>query len=219
MTMNKILSLLGLPADAGAVGTSVIRGSGDGTAADTVPLRVRLPARWTTSGGDVLTLRAARASDSAGIRAFIDGLSRESRYYRFMTGARVPDAHIDAFVGSDAALVVTTQVAGEETIIASAHYVVDRVDVRREAEFAIAVDDGWQGKGIGRTLIQRMFDMARHAGLDAMRGDVLSENRRMLAVMRGFGFSVRRHPEDGLVHVVWMGLGETTSVGARSNAQ
>ena len=42
-----------------------------------------------------------------------------------------------------------------------------------------------------------------------MRGDVLSENRRMLAIMRDCGFSARRNPEDNFLHEVSLTLAET----------
>ncbi len=45
------------------------------------------------------------------------------------------------------------------------------------------------------------------AGLHRLRGDVLSENRRMLALMREFGFSTRRNPEDNLLYEVNLVLG------------
>ncbi len=74
------------------------------------------------------------------------------------------------------------------------------------AEFAVAVADDWQGKGIGRRLILRLRDAAQAAGLHLLRGDVLSENRRMLALMREFGFSSRRNPEDNLLYQVSLAL-------------
>jgi hypothetical protein len=46
---------------------------------------------WTGRSGARLTLRPARGADQAALRMFVDSLSRESRYFRFLTGGRVTD--------------------------------------------------------------------------------------------------------------------------------
>jgi len=167
---------------------------------------------WATRGGVRLTLRAARAADQPGMRAFIDGLSRESRYFRFLTGGNVADEIIKGFVshgqGRDVALVVTSSDAdtGAETIVANAEYVVNDEDI---AELAVVVADDWQGQGLGRRLIQRLQQLARASRLRGMRGDVLSENRRMLAIMRDSGFAARRNPDDSYLHEVSLMLAES----------
>jgi GNAT superfamily N-acetyltransferase len=160
---------------------------------------------WQLAGGERVVVRAVRASDVERERAFVQALSRESSYHRFLTGGRVSDAVIDRFIESrdGLALVVTAQVNGLPVIVANGNYVVTGGEV---AEFAVAVADDWQGKGIGRRLIQRLRDAAADAGLRRLRGDVLSENRRMLALMREFGFSTRRNPEDSLLYEVNIAL-------------
>ncbi|MFJ5383769.1 GNAT family N-acetyltransferase, partial [Cupriavidus sp. CER94] len=57
-------------------------------------------------------------------------------------------------------------------------------------------------------LIQRLQQIARTRRLQGMRGDVLSENRRMLAIMRDCGFAARRNPEDSFLHEVSLSLVE-----------
>ncbi|QOT80930.1 GNAT family N-acetyltransferase [Cupriavidus basilensis] len=172
---------------------------------------------WKLSGGERVVVRAVRATDAERERAFVQALSRESRYYRFLTGGRVSDEVIDLFIESNAglALVVTAEVEGLPTIVANANYVVTRGEDGDVGEFAVAVADDWQGKGIGRRLIQRLRDAALGAGLHLLRGDVLSENRRMLALMREFGFSTRRNPEDSLLYEVKLVLGELAGNGAQ----
>ncbi|WP_420991669.1 GNAT family N-acetyltransferase [Cupriavidus sp. 30B13] len=160
---------------------------------------------WQLAGGERVVVRAVRAADAARERAFVQALSRESRYYRFLTGGQVADDVIRRFVHDEdgLALVVTVDVAGEPVIVANGNYVVTAAGV---AEFAVAVADDWQGKGLGRRLIARLRDAAAGAGLRLLRGDVLSENRRMLALMREFGFSSRRNPEDTMLHEVTLVL-------------
>lgn len=163
---------------------------------------------WTVRGGITVQMRSVRLGDHIGLRRFVDGLSTESRYYRFLSGGRVADEIIHGFVshrsGRDVAVVVTAQADdGNERIIANAEYVVNADDV---AELAVVVSDDWQGHGLGRRLIQRLQQIARSRQLHGMRGDVLSENRRMLAIMRDCGFRARRNPEDSFLHEVVLTL-------------
>ncbi|RLK39006.1 GNAT family N-acetyltransferase [Cupriavidus plantarum] len=159
--------------------------------------------RWTVCGNRDVTVRGAEPGDVSALRRFIDGLSRESRYFRFLSGGQVGDAVVSRVLGRhdgrDIALVVTD---GDE-VVANAVYVVNDAD---EAEFAVVVADAWQGRGLGRRLIQHLQQLARAAGLRGMRGDVLSENRRMLAIVRELGFSTRRAPGDAYVQEVSLRL-------------
>ncbi|WP_373376460.1 N-acetyltransferase family protein [Cupriavidus nantongensis] len=161
---------------------------------------------WTAGRGTQMTLRRTRVQDGAALRAMVDALSRESRYFRFLTGGRVVDeivAGLAAPGDSGVALVVVAPGEdGSQTIVASAEYVVSG----QVAEFAVVVADAWQGQGLGRRLIARLCELARAAGLQGLRGDVLSENRRMLAILQGLGFASRRNPQDSFLHEVSLAL-------------
>lgn len=164
---------------------------------------------WTVRRGGHVTLRAAQADDGAAIRGMVEGLSRESRYFRFLTGGRVADGTVEGLVSAGAggvALVVTAPGVdgGAEAVIANGQFVVTS---HGTAEFAVLVADAWQGQGLGRRLIARLLQLAQAAGVRCMRGDVLSENRRMLAILRGLGFNCRRNPEDSYLHEATLALG------------
>lgn len=157
---------------------------------------------WIGRHGVRFTLRAAQAGDGSGVRAMVECLSRESRYFRFLTGGRVADQIVENLVVPGArgvALVVTAPAEGGsgEEVVANAQYVVTD---DHTAELAVVVADTWQGQGLGRRLINRLLQLARAAGLERIRGDVLSENRRMLSILREFGFSCRRNPGDSFLH-------------------
>ncbi|WP_354687042.1 GNAT family N-acetyltransferase [Cupriavidus necator] len=161
---------------------------------------------WTVKRGVKVTLRSTLAQDGAALRALVDGLSKESRYFRFLTGGRVVDEIVRGLAtpGPEgvALVIVAPGSDGAPAIVASAEYVVSG----RVAEIAVVVADHWQGQGLGRRLIGKLRDLACAAGLRAMRGDVLSENRRMLAILHDFGFSSRRNPEDSYLHEVSLAL-------------
>ncbi|RUW88851.1 GNAT family N-acetyltransferase [Mesorhizobium sp. M7A.F.Ca.US.011.01.1.1] len=71
------------------------------------------------------------------------------------------------------------------------------------AEYALLVRTDLQGHGLGWELLKQIVDYAKADGIGRIEGIVLSENVKMLAMCREFGFSVRHHPsEPGLVEAI-----------------
>jgi acetyltransferase len=69
----------------------------------------------------------------------------------------------------------------------------------RRAEYAIAVRSDWKGHGLGYLLMTRLIAVAREWRIGELVGQVLSENRRMLAMCRELGFSIRTDPQDARI--------------------
>lgn len=60
-----------------------------------------------------------------------------------------------------------------------------------EGEFALIVSDAWQGKGLGRRLLELVIQVAREEKLRRLFGHILTGNREMQHVCRKLGFSVQ----------------------------
>jgi acetyltransferase len=58
------------------------------------------------------------------------------------------------------------------------------------AEFAIVVRSEFHRRGIGRLLMTRLIQYARSRGLSELTGDILAENRPMLALAAELGFAM-----------------------------
>jgi acetyltransferase len=70
------------------------------------------------------------------------------------------------------------------------------------AECAILVRSDLKGRGLGWQLMTLMLDYARAEGLSRIDGQVLAENRVMLAMCRHLGFSVEHDPASpGVFHI------------------
>ena len=68
------------------------------------------------------------------------------------------------------------------------------------AEYALLVRTDLQGHGLGWELLSQIVEYARADGIRRIEGTVLSENSKMLAMCREFGFSIMHLPDDpGLV--------------------
>lgn len=96
------------------------------------------------------------------------------------------------------AVVVTTLEGGREAIVADARYCVDdgNGNGNGSAEFALLVDDRWQGCGLGAWTLAALAGAARAAGLAWLHGEVLAGNLPMLALMRRSGFCCTPDPAD-----------------------
>ena len=70
---------------------------------------------------------------------------------------------------------------------------------RRRAEYAIAVRSDWKGHGLGYLLMTRLIAVAREWRIGQLVGQVLRENRPMLAMCRELGFTISTDPNDASV--------------------
>lgn len=157
---------------------------------------------WGLPGGRSIELRRVAPADADALQTFFSGLSLDSRHKRFHVGLRalspqmleqltVLDPHRHLAWVAEAA-------DGSRALVGDARY-VHSAQQPGQAEFAVAVADGWQGLGLGRRLISHLAAHARGAGLEQLYGDVLSENRRMLALMRDLGAELQPHPDGAML--------------------
>src|SRR5262245_45655407 len=112
--------------------------------------------------GRSVAVRSTCPEDAEAIADLFAGLSAESRAMRFGC-ARGPLTPAEAGAMSrrpDAAGVGLVALAGlePERAIALARY--ERASGATEAEIALAVDDRWQGLGVGTGLIERLLALA-----------------------------------------------------------
>ena len=145
-------------------------------------------------------IRRVDPRDVSLLDAFIRGLSPASRQWRFHVGIRelAPPwlermAHPDP--ADELALVALTTDGGRDVCVAEARYVLSE-EIAVGREFALAVADGWQGRGIGKTLLLSLGAHAMRQGVPRLVGDVLRDNLAMLALARTLGYTVQRHPAD-----------------------
>ena len=174
-----------------------------GTAADPNMSTVNYPAEWKrvahTLDGVEYGIRPIRADDLLRDKDFIMGLSPESRYTRMFAVMREPSAalleqfvHVDYH--SSMAFVAVIGAEEHERIIGVARYAAD--SNTHDCEFAVAVADSWQARGVGATLTSLLFDYARIQGFHKLHGDVLASNHRMVELVHWLGMETHRQPDD-----------------------
>lgn len=144
-------------------------------------------------GGPDYRIRPIRPDDAARERAFILSLSPESRFQRLMYTMREPSEEFVARLVNvdqhrDMALVAVIGEGAAEKIIGVARYAADANGP--DCEFAVAVSDEWQCRGIGSTLTRLLFEYAKHEGFRSIYGTVLADNQRMLELAEWLGLKV-----------------------------
>jgi acetyltransferase len=170
------------------------------------PYPANLQVSYQLADGKDITIRPIRPEDAEIEQDFIRGLSEETKYFRFMRSLHeltpemlVRFTQID--YDQEMALIAVTEHGGEEEELAVGRYITN-VD-RRSCEFALVVSDRWQRKGIGHRLMDMLMEIARNRGLEEIRGEVLSNNHKMLELMKSLGFRISVDPEDpGIKQVV-----------------
>lgn len=140
-------------------------------------------------------LRPVRADDAEAMQRFVMGLSAASRRLRFhgAINACTP-ALLRQLTQADGvrhvALVACMEGDAGEQIVGEARYVVVTETGSARAEFAIAVADRHQGRGLADRLLRALLQAAARGGVATLYGDVLGTNARMAAFLRRHGFAV-----------------------------
>jgi acetyltransferase len=152
------------------------------------PYPTELEGRLELRDGRTVKLRPIRPEDAERERRFFERLSERSRFQRFMQYMReLPPKLLARFTQLDYDRELALVALWEDEFVAVGRYAPNADG--RSAEFALAVADDWQGKGLGHALLERLCQAARAAGYEALVGNILEANRDMLELARHLGFA------------------------------
>jgi GNAT superfamily N-acetyltransferase len=145
--------------------------------------------------------RQVRPDDEPRLERMWPRLSAETIYRRFHSPLRgLPPATVRHLVEVDHDLreAVVAEVAGE--IVGVARY--DRpVTDPDSAEFAVVVEDAWQGAGLGRQLLLELTTLAAARGVGRLTATVQADNDRMVWLIRRLLPGSRFTPDSGIYAV------------------
>ncbi|MEO0492554.1 MAG: GNAT family N-acetyltransferase [Actinomycetota bacterium] len=157
-------------------------------------------------GGTRVRIRPGRTGDGEIMRRAFERFSEESRYLRFFSPTpRLTERTEAALTAVDDTKQYAWAVfdpdqpseVGDESglAIAAARLFVDpaTADI---AEATLAIVDDYQGRGIGRLLMELLISTAGILDLQTVRFDVLSHNRPMRGVLNKLGATGRALPDD-----------------------
>ncbi len=149
--------------------------------------------------GTAILIRPIQPTDAEIEWKFVHDLSHESRYFRFRSALRdLTPKMVEYFTNIDLdthmALIAVVNRDGRDIEVAVGRYF--RYETGRICEFAIVVADEWQGKGIGRQIMQMLIENARDRGIEIMEGEILALNNSMLKLLKKLDFVLLPDPED-----------------------
>lgn len=158
------------------------------------------------SGREVM-LRPARASDGNGIRELFFKLPSDDIYTRFFRQVHtLSSSQIQRLCNfnyeNEVGFVAVTGSRECETIVGQACYFV--TPSTNLAETAFLIDPAWQGSGLGSALQQRMAEHAKARGLRGFVAEILSENKKMIALAKRCSENVTVERDEDTVHVTTM---------------
>ena len=154
------------------------------------PYPAELEGELRLRDGTRVAVRPIRPEDAAPEQRFFDALSERSRYQRFMNQmAHLPPQMLARFtqLDYDRELALVALAPDGREFIGVGRYAPNADG--ETAEFALTIADAWQGRGIGRALLERLCDCARAAGYRTLYGHILHANREMLELAERLGFT------------------------------
>lgn len=162
--------------------------------------------RWTERLHDrsEVLVRPLSPLDRQEERRFIEGLSAESRRFRFLGQVASPSAELvsrltDVDFEHDVAFAAIEHSDGRDHIVGVARYSVDATG--DNCECAVTVADAWREKGLGTVLMRHLIELARERGMRSMYSVDAVDNVDMRDLARFLGFQTHLDPEDPHLYV------------------
>ncbi|MBX3606175.1 MAG: bifunctional acetate--CoA ligase family protein/GNAT family N-acetyltransferase [Piscinibacter sp.] len=142
--------------------------------------------------GHAVLLRPIRPDDEARLQSFYAHATPSDMRLRFFFARReVPHSELARYSQIDydreMTFVAVLPDAGDDGLLGEARAVCDPDN--RRAEFAVQVRTGWQRRGLGRTLMDKLMRYLRERGVQEVHGECLPENPGMAALARRAGFT------------------------------
>jgi len=165
----------------------------------------RLGMQTTSSDiGCEIEIRPLTAADRQGIANAFSRLSEQTRRRRFHgLASRLGERDLDRLTRIDhhrheALIAIAPDPA---RIVGVARYIMLPRDPRA-AEVAIAVDDEWQGRGIGRRLMSDLVTKAHAEGIKQLLAYVGTDNHRVIGWVARAGGVVEVRDGDSFVYAI-----------------
>ena len=159
------------------------------------------PVEWseTLHDGTRVLVRPISADDRELERSFIEGMSPVARHFRFLDTMNSPSPTLLTQLtaidpATDVAFVALVAESERPTEIGGAQFSAQADG--SDCEFAIAVADAWQRKGLGTLLMHCLIHAAQERGIAAMHAISASDNEPMRGLAERLGLRRTRDPQD-----------------------
>jgi len=151
---------------------------------------------FTLGDGSAVTLRELRDEDRAMLERFIDKLSEDTIYFRFLASGINREVIIDQLSPRPGAYTLVAVEGGE--IVGHVAYFKSQSEA---AEIGILIMDAYQGKGLGTRLIETIARAANANGVTMFEAIIDWNNTRMIRMVRSIGFPTSEKVEPDLIRI------------------
>lgn len=137
-------------------------------------------------GGIDLVTRPMTLDDAQGVRDMHERCSAESLRLRYFGPLpRLSDAVMRLFTDPGRGITLVTHPEGEPGQVVAMTNLMDLEPGL--AEVALLVEDDWQGRGLGHTLMRYALALAPSRRARVITASVYASNSRMLSILKGAG--------------------------------
>ena len=148
---------------------------------------------WTSRDGRTVLLRSITSEDKQIEKELIDGLSLKSSRYRFFhvikeATEEMVNKFCDIDYKNEIAIIAEYNSNDKKRNVGVVRLFID--PNQQTGEFAILVADNFQGSGLGTKFMETLIDIGRKKGLKSIHGIVLSDNYKMLTLVKEYGFTI-----------------------------
>jgi GNAT superfamily N-acetyltransferase len=127
--------------------------------------------------------RPVRPDDARQFCRLWDRLSPDTVYRRFHAPLRRPPVGAERLVRVDHDLREAVVAVVGDDVVGVARYDRSPADPST-AEFAVVVEDAWQGVGVGRQLLEELTGLAARRGVRTLTATVQKDNDRIVGLIR-----------------------------------
>jgi acetyl coenzyme A synthetase (ADP forming)-like protein len=154
--------------------------------------------------GASILLRPIRVDDARSCVEFVGGLSTNTKYLRFHhvpkeTGLEDAVRFCTVDYRNTFAFIAEVLRETKRNIVAIGRYY--RLPDHHSAEVALTIEDSYQGRGLGTSILGQLANVARENGIDSFQADVLAENEQMMNIFKDYGFHITGELQTGVYRV------------------
>ncbi len=162
---------------------------------------ITIPMKYSETA---VVIRPAQPQDAVALMEMHGRLSSDSIYSRYLRQYTPGyDELLDLCTlptGKGAAFVVVNEFPWE-TMIGFGYYLIDKGRYPKTAEPAVLIEDRFQGRGLGRALMQQLADHARQNGVQLFDVLVHQANQAMLHILPRIGSELERSAGFGSIEL------------------
>ena len=151
---------------------------------------------YTLRDGTAVVLRELRNEDREMLERFVDLLSEDTIYFRFLASGINREVLIDQLSPRPGAVILVA--VKDRAIVGHVAYFKSQAEA---AEIGLLILDSYQGKGLGTRMIESIARAANSDGVSVFEAIIDWNNTRMIKMVRGMGFPTSEKVEPDLIRI------------------